>query len=357
MVGRIGLAIAAGVLLLLAAAGVVRWALQWRQAQALAIRTPDGIDVAGFVTVNGVPQWVQIRGDHRTNPVLLFVHGGPGFAMSPLSTVFRPWEQDFTMVPWDQRDAGRTYGRNGAQPISLDQVARDGEAVAEYVRRTLPGAPIVVLGHSWGSAVGLRMIHNRPDLFAAYVGTGQMSSNTEQEALSYQRVVQRLRVANNAKGLAELERSGPPPYRGLAALIVERKWLAAVDSPAERNLFRDKAPILLTAPGMSLKDIRAFIAAPQVAQKAAYAGFAGQDIRNVGLEFERPILVIEGDQDLYTPVEPTAKWLAEVKAPRKGLAIIPGGGHNAVLTMPDQFLQALRTHLRLETSPAPAAAR
>ncbi|CAN5690921.1 alpha/beta hydrolase [soil metagenome] len=342
------LAVIAGLGLALLAGGplLLRAALQWRVSANLAITSPEGIQDSSFVPIGGHPQWVQVRGEHRTNPVILVVHGGPGFAMSPLTPVFRAWETDFTVVQWDQRDAGLTYSRNGAQPISLGQVAGDGVEVAEYLRRKLPDAPIILLGHSWGSAVGLEMIRRRPDLFAAFVGAGQMSSKTEQEEISYRLVLDRLRAAGNQKGVAELSRTGPPPYKDLAGLLVERKWLSVVDTPQERSLFRRMAPLVLTAPGMSLTDVRAYLAAPKVAQSASFDEISTFEARKLGVRFETPIFVFAGDQDLYTPVGPTERYLAEIDAPMKSLVILRGGGHDALLTMPDRFLAELRARVR-----------
>src|SRR4051794_204548 len=89
----------------------------WRQhenAQALATTSAHGIAEASFVKIGGIEQWITIRGENRENPVVLMLHGGPGGAMSNLSAIFRPWENDFTVVQWDQRGAGKTYARNGA---------------------------------------------------------------------------------------------------------------------------------------------------------------------------------------------------------------------------------------------------
>src|SRR5260221_5609476 len=166
-------ALALAIVIVVAAAAALLYRA-WRQhenAQALAIHTPNGIEETMFVQLGGVEQWIQSRGDARNNPVLLFIHGGPGSSESPLSSLFRPWEKHFTVVMWDQRDAGKTFSRNGAvREMSLPRVAQDGIELAEFLGRHLHKKRIVVLGHSWGTMVGVRMVHDRPDLFSAYVG-------------------------------------------------------------------------------------------------------------------------------------------------------------------------------------------
>ncbi len=130
----------------------------WRQhenAVALAIRIRRTVlEEASFIRTGGIDQWVQIRGENRDNPVILFVHGGPGSSETPLSALFRPWEKYFTVVMWDQRCAGKTFARNGAEScksLSIAGTAHDGEALADYLRHHLHNNKIILLGHSWGT--------------------------------------------------------------------------------------------------------------------------------------------------------------------------------------------------------------
>ena len=101
--------VACALVVLLAAAGIVALnaSIRARNARELAVRTPDGIDWGGFVTIGGVPQWIRIRGQHLSNPALLILHGGPGDAQSELTKLYSPLEVEFTVVQWDQRGAGR----------------------------------------------------------------------------------------------------------------------------------------------------------------------------------------------------------------------------------------------------------
>src|SRR5471030_1047078 len=129
-----------------------------------AERASTGIDRSLFVPLGGIDQWINIRGEDRRNPVLLFVHGGPGEAQWPEAAHFRPWEKDFTVVQWDQRGAGHTYGRYGAKTpdMTLDRIANDGVELAAYLCRTLDKKKIIALGHSWGSIIAVTMVQREP---------------------------------------------------------------------------------------------------------------------------------------------------------------------------------------------------
>jgi pimeloyl-ACP methyl ester carboxylesterase len=122
-------------------------------ARALAIASPNGVQEGMYVKIGGIDQWIQIRGEDRGNPVMLFVHGGPGASTIPISSSWQPWEKHFTAVQWDQRGAGRTFRMTGesiAPTMTLAQMTQDGVDVVEYLRTHLHQDKIILIGHSWG---------------------------------------------------------------------------------------------------------------------------------------------------------------------------------------------------------------
>jgi pimeloyl-ACP methyl ester carboxylesterase len=146
-------------------------------ARALAIQSPNGLQEGMYVKIGGIDQWVQIRGEDRDNPVILFVRGGPDGSTIPILSGWQSWERYFTVVQWDQRGAGRTFRRTGesiATTMTLARMPHDGVEVAEYLRAHLHKDKIVLIGHSWGSFLGIQIVKQRPDLFYAFVGTGQV---------------------------------------------------------------------------------------------------------------------------------------------------------------------------------------
>ena len=159
------------------------------EASAQNTTNSGPIDEQSFVTIGGIEQWVTIHGKDRGNPVILVLHGGPGVTNAPFAPAFIPWRAKFTVVEWDQRGAGRTFGRNGAEKsgiLSIDRLTQDGIELAEYLRANLHKDKIVLLGISFGSMIGIKMMETRPELFAAYVGTGQFINAADGDALGYE---------------------------------------------------------------------------------------------------------------------------------------------------------------------------
>lgn len=351
-IAKISLLSLIGLIVIVLAAGLgYRAHLQHVNAQAIAIRTPNGIDEAMYVEIGGIKQWVQIRGQDRNNPVLLCIHGGPGASWLPLTMLFAPWEKDFTIVQWDQRGAGRTLettGRSVASTMSVGRMAQDGIEVSEFLRDHLHKSKIILLGHSWGSILGIHMIKQRPDLFYAYVGTGQVGDMRRNEQISYAHVLEKARAANDKEAVAELEKIGPPPYDRIDKVIVQFKWLGtyAVESDrvAQSSLI---GSLTLSAPNYSLWDIynriRGFA---QIPSWELYQEMLSTNLPALGTDFNIPIYFFQGAEDEVTLTALAREYFYMISAPHKELVLFEGAGHFAVWTMPNRFLQELVARVR-----------
>jgi len=187
-----------------------------RNEQYYRITNPRGVDEARYVPIGGIDQYITIRGEDRDNPVILFLHGGPGDATNPWGYLaFRSWLKYFTVVQWDQRGAGRTLGRSGAgiaPTITVERMTQDGVELASYLRQSLQKDKLILVGHSWGSILGLSMAKARPDLFYAFVGTGQVADETRNYAVAYEALLKKARALEDRTAVEELLAIGPPPY-------------------------------------------------------------------------------------------------------------------------------------------------
>src|SRR5882757_7920546 len=137
-----------------------------------------------YVQIGGIQQWIEFGGAARDHPTLLYLHGGPGGSSRPAAKAWHHWEEHFTIVHWDQRGAGRTFGRNGEAgcgALTIDRMVSDGIEVAGFLSRHLRHDKVVLVGHSWGSVLAVHMINRHPHLFSAYVGTGQLVNKKKNE--------------------------------------------------------------------------------------------------------------------------------------------------------------------------------
>lgn len=322
--------------------------LRERNARTYAITAPNGIDEATYVKIGGIEQWITIRGKDCTNPVLLFLHGGPGDATNPWGyAAFHSWLKYFTVVQWDQRGAGRTFGRNGASSASTitpERMVQDGIELSELLKKRLHKDKILLVGHSWGSVLGFFMVKARPDLFDAFVGTGQVAAEfSRSSAAAYTLLLERASRQGNLQAVQELQKVGPPPYKDGKGFGVLHKWAMLFEGA---DVFLASAlGFALTAPGYSVRDINDWFNGQRVSGEHLEPYFDELDRKLLSGELAVPVFVIQGAEDYTTPVSLAKSYLDSLRAPHKGFATIKGAGHFAVFTKQDEFLKDLKARV------------
>ena len=307
------------------------------------------IDRMLFVPLGGIDQWISIRGDDRANPVLLVVHGGPGEAQWPQAEIYRPWEKSFTVVQWDQRGAGHTFGRYGTNTpeVTLDRISKDGVELAEYLCRELGKKKIIVLGHSWGSLVATHMVQMRPGLFAAYVGTGQASSWANTVNIQFDLLLAKARQDGDQASVKELEAIGRPgptnaDHFGFLNKYHFRSLWPPSDQAWLQHLRSQAAELKAKDPEQfrNLEDGMEFTGEHVVPDQIA------TDLPHTACGIHTAYFVIQGEDDVVAPTQAAVDYFKCIKAPKKELILIPNTGHFAFMTASDKFLQALTSKVR-----------
>ena len=325
----------------------VRAFIQERNARDYAIAGANAIDEGKYVELGGIDQWITIRGENRDNPVLLFLHGGPGDATNPWSyAIFRSWLRDFTVVQWDQRGTGRTLARSGpsvASTITVERMVADGIELTELLRESLGKDKVIVVGHSWGSILAVRMVKSRPELFHAYVGTGQVADQTRNFVVAYDELLRNAESLGERRALDELRAIGRPPFTDGRSFAVQRKWANQFEG-ADRFIAM-MLGLGYFAPGYSLQDVHDWLDGQQLTAERLVPLTSELTIEDLGGRFELPVFVIQGTEDFTTPTILARELVETIEAPRKQLVLIDGG-HFAVFMEPEAFLQELVRRVR-----------
>ena len=222
-----------------------------------------------------------------------------------------------------------------APTMTIDRMADDGIELTNYLRDRLHKDKIVVLGHSWGSILGVHMARKRPDLFYAYVGTGQVHQMRASVTSAYPRILARARAAHNDQAVKELEAIGPPPYSSTEKTLVPVKWANELDpmtfpmSPGALWAFLGNTPCFRT-PGAKFS--QNLLNEPILRENLSAAAKR---------KLDTPIIVIAGSEDLVTP--DARLFFDAVQAPDKKFLPINGAGHMAIANA--AFLDLLVTHV------------
>jgi pimeloyl-ACP methyl ester carboxylesterase len=313
------------------------------RAQSGASRSGKPIDSSYFVSIGGLEQWISIRGEDMRNPALLVVHGGPGEAQWPVAEHYRDWERHFTVVQWDQRGAGHTFGRYGVETpdMTLDRISRDGVELSDHICRVLGKKKIIVLGHSWGSNVGVTMIQRAPSLVAAYVGTGQVGSWKGALTAKFNLALAEARSRGDVALVKDLETSGPPDLNDAEKVFAFNDRVYRFWPPSDQEWvksLRANGSVLRKSDPQNYKD---FEDGFRFTARRVIPDQIKTDLPSTASEIETAFFVIQGRDDIITPTKDATEYFQRVKAPHKQLILIPNAGHFAFMTARSEFLNHL----------------
>jgi pimeloyl-ACP methyl ester carboxylesterase len=315
--------------------------------------TKNGIDEQKEITIGGIKQWITIRGRDRDNPILLFLHGGPAAPEMPTSWTFQnPWEDYFTVVQWDQRGAGKTYNANDpkkiAPTLTADRMEKDTEELVQYLRQTYHKKKIFVLGHSWGSLLGITLAHNHPEWLYAYIGMGQMIDSQASERDSYEATLAAARAAHDTKAVKELESIAPYPTAplNLDKINIERKWSVKYGGLSwNRDSYAYYYRASELSPDYTNADLDAIDKGSLLSLTHLLPAFSTFDYSHV-TDFKCPIVIFNGRHDETVSATVTADWFAHVHAPVKKLVWFEHSAHMMQIEEPGKVLVHLVEDVR-----------
>ena len=325
-----------------------------RPATTHPIVGPDGKPLPGSIAelitvpIGGHDQSVMIRGRDIENPLLLYLAGGPGGTDLGAMRADVGLEQRFVVVTWDQRGAGKSYSAlDPVDTLTLEQVVADTVEVTNYLRDRFGQEKVYLVGNSWGTLLGAIAVQRHPDLFHAYVGTGQMVSPRETDIMFYEDTLAWAQRTGNEALSATLIRNGPPPYDNLLdyepALSHEHAWNPYPELDTSKEM-----PFNLFVPENSLMDringLRGFLDTFSV----LYPQLQGIDFRNDVPSIDVPMYMVIGEHEAAGRAVLANEWFEMLKAPSKERIVFGHSGHRPLFEEPAAFA-ALMTRVLDDT--------
>jgi len=314
------------------------------------INTADAIQQQGLIDIGGIKQWVSVRGHHKDNPILLFLHGGPGFTVSPVSYYWmHDWEEYFTVVQWDQRAAGKTFAANDPAVLrptmNIDRFVADAEELITYLRKTYGKRRIVLMAHSWGTVIGTKLAQRHPDWLYAYVGMGQFTDFERSERLGYEATLAAARAAGNEQAVKDLEGIAPfpdatHPERNLKNLPLERRWLATFDGYYWRGGFGHSEQLSQFSPDYTAADLDARNRGMGFSNESLWEQIGQVNLTTLH-DFACPVIFLHGRHDLGTSAQVLAEWYPKINAPTKKLVWFEDSSHMVYEEEPGKLLVTL----------------
>ena len=318
-----------------------------RPATTHPIVGPDGEllpgSIAELITVpiGGHDQALMIRGRSIDNPVLLYLAGGPGGTDLGAMRADVGLEQDFVVVAWEQRGAGKSYSAlDPVETLTLEQMVADTIEVTNYLRQRFGQDKIYLVGNSWGTTLGVLALQQHPELFHAYVGTGQMVSQRETDIMFYEDTLAWAERTGNDALADTLRQNGPPPYEDLLdyepAISHEHNWNPYPELDTSKEM-----PGNLFVPENSLMDringLRAFLDTFSV----LYPQLQDIDFRSYVTSLDVPVYIVIGKHEARGRAVLAKQWFEMLEAPSKEMTIFEHSGHRPLFEEPAAFASVM----------------
>jgi pimeloyl-ACP methyl ester carboxylesterase len=255
-------------------------------------------------------------------------------------------------VNWDQRGAGKSYSAiRDAGAMTIDQFVEDTRELTMYLLDKFGKQRLVLVGHSWGSAVGALTVARWPELYSCYVGIGQIANMAEGEALSYQWVLDEARRRRHRRALRSLERIGPPPYSGdwLKKTVIERTYVARFGGEVRASRHGAMGMLLhsvVVSSEYTLQDRGNFLRGIRGSMKALWPELLVVDLFAQVPEMHVPVVFMEGRHDWEVPSILSARYYESLRAPSKRLIWFENSAHLPNAEERERFNQIMRDDVR-----------
>ncbi|MDH4153311.1 MAG: alpha/beta hydrolase [Nitrospira sp.] len=305
---------------------------------------PDGeillnsIAEISYLCLGGFDQWVMIRGENIANPILILLHGGPGFPEMRLFRTFNAaLEQHYTVVYWMQRGTSKSFDRRmSASSLTIERFIADLDELIDAVRRRFGKAKVALYGHSWGSALGVLYAARFPEKVAAYVGAGQIGEWAAFETASYAFALAEAERRRHRKAIRELRTIGPPPHV-FWDMVVERKWITRfVGIVRGMSLWRFTR-ITLGGPEASIFDLPNILQSQLVTPKAMWPELIAVNLITTAPSLRMPVFFFLGRHDRVVVPETSVAYFDVLQAPSKTLIWFEESGHEPPAEEPEKF--------------------
>ena len=301
-----------------------------------------------FTETGGVKQGFFIRSENPENPVILFLHGGPG---SPELAILYPFETTerlekyFTVCYWDQRGAGMSYNKSvNTTSMTVDQLIEDTHHMTELLKKRFNKDKIYLMGHSWGTYLGIKTIEKYPENYIAFIGIGQVSNQLESERIAYNYMVSHAKETDDKSALKKLKK-----FDVNATDFPSLKYLLSV-----RSLLMNKYKIgimhddefsvagliknLLSFRGYTISEKLFFFKGSMFSLTNLWHYVEEDNLMESSTKFRVPVYIIHGKYDYQVSHTLSKKYFEKIEAPSKAFYTFENSAHSPNSEEPEKFV-------------------
>ena len=307
------------------------------------IKGNNSIATIEKVRLQGKVQTINIRTTDSANPILLFLHGGPGSPLMPYAHISdRKLEEHFTVVHWDQYGVGKSYDKKlKPEEISIEFYLNCTVELIDFLRKRFEQEKIFLLGHSWGSYLGIVTAHKHPELLHAYIGMGQVINMPEAESISYNFTLDKAQETGKKKAIKDLERIGVPPYQNHKELLTERKWLSIYKGMIHNCSLMKTVGYSLKSPEYNFGDHVKELKGRDLLLSILWPDFQTKTVDDEISAFKIPVYFLEGRHDYCVPSVLVEKFIQNIEAPHKEIIWFEHSAHMMNIEETEKYVDVL----------------
>lgn len=286
------------------------------------------IEMSEYVNLNGIKQYILISGNEN-GPLMLFLHGGPGTSQSGFIRRYQgKLEKEFLVVNWDQRGAGKSNIKKFSKDeLKIDNIVDDAICLIKILRDRFKKNNIYLVGHSFGSLIGIILSQKIPQYIKAYISIGQIVNINEGDKVIYKLLLKEVNSENYKKGIKILMDIGKPPYKTKESINKLNKLIQKYKG----DIFRiSKVAFILKSISFkyyNLFDWFRFFHGIFISNKYMYSEMASINLFNTNNKFKIPIYFCCGDNDYHAPTKVIEEYYNFIDAPKKCLYKFKSSSH------------------------------
>ena len=301
-----------------------------------------------FVEINGIKQGMLLQSENIENPVLLFLHGGPGSPEIAFAEQYPTgFDKIFTVCWWEQRGSGMSYSRSiTKEEMTIEQMVFDTIAVVHYLLKRFNKEKVYVMGHSWGSLLGILAVQQAPQLFHAYIGIGQVAKQLESERLAYTFMLQEFRRANNKKMVHKLEKfpidkGGEVSLRYLGVRS-DGMMKLGIGVMHRCTSMMECVMVVLRFKGYTLKEKFDFAMGSSFSLKCLWDTVLQTDLIKQVPQLKVPVYIFQGKYDFQVSNVIAKEFTMTLNAPVKGFYTFENSAHSPCFEESEKMCHILR---------------
>jgi len=308
---------------------------------------PGSIADIHYLRLGGVDQWVMVRGENIANPLLILLHGGPGFPEMRLLRFFNaPLEKDFTVVYWEQRGTGKSFDRKiPPSSMTVEQFMADLDELVDTVRKRFEKDKVAIYGHSWGSGLGILYAARFPHKVTAFVGAAQVGDWPASEVTCYEFLMAEAERRRNRKALRELQAIGPPPHTGQRQMV-QGKWLTRFLGMVRGMSLWSLSRIMISGPESSVLDLLNILRGTLFSTYTMWEEVSALNLVKAAPVLEIPVFFFIGRHDHVIAPKISTAYFDVLTAPSKKLVWFEESAHEPPFEEPIKFNAAMTELVR-----------